>query len=108
MVPEIKVSPLANIAEAKRMLAHGYMSSKMDVSQILADFPDSSLDSWVMKAAQKAYAKAVDGEQKVTVQRVDYDSEAVHAYHNVHEMRVGHLVAENAAQPGVHADDALI
>lgn len=38
-------------ADAKKHLAHCYMSTKVDVSEILRKFPDVSLDSWVMKAA---------------------------------------------------------
>jgi len=102
-VPEERVPILDNIAEAKKLLAHSYMSTKTDVSVILKEFPDVPLDSFVMKAAQKAYSKMVDSSQALTVQRVDNGT--VHAYPNVKELRVGQITAENASK---HDNPVLI
>jgi hypothetical protein len=42
---------LDNIADAKKYIAHSYMSAKCDVSTLLETYPDTSIDAWIMKAA---------------------------------------------------------
>jgi hypothetical protein len=77
------------------MLAHSYMSSKCDVSAIMAQFPEVPLESFVLKAAQKAFTKVV-GEQDLTVTRVNYSLESTdkNSFNNMNEMRVGEISSQ--------------
>jgi len=97
-VAEERVAVCESRADAKKYLAHSYMSTKVDVSVILQEFPNVALDSWVMKAAQKAFKKTISPEP-LTIQREE------HAYPNADELRVGQLVSENAS---VGENDLLI
>lgn len=84
---------LDNFKEAKKMLAHSYMTTKCDVSAIKSEFPEVPLESFVMKAAQKAFTKVV-GEQDLTVSRVNYsatESANKHSCNNMDELRVGEI-----------------
>jgi hypothetical protein len=77
------------------MLAHSYMSSKCDVSAIMSQFPEVPLESFVLKAAQKAFTKVV-GEQDLTVTRVNYSAESTdkNSFNNMNEMRVGEISSQ--------------
>ena len=75
------------------MLAHSYMSTKCDVSAIITEFPDVPLQSFVMKAAQKAFTKVVSQED-LTVSRVNYQTNSMTnrtTLNNINELRVGQI-----------------
>ena len=57
------------LGDAKRTIAHSYMSSKVEVTTIQNDFAGIPIDSFVIKAAQSAFKYAAKTD-KLNVKRV--------------------------------------
>lgn len=69
------------------MLAHAYISKPCDVSVILKDFKGVPLDSFVFKAAAKAFKETVSKE-KLTISRINSLVDR-QSYANANDLRVG-------------------
>jgi hypothetical protein len=69
------------------MLAHAYITKPCDVSAIVKDFKDVPFDSFVFKAAAKAFKETVNNE-KLTISRVKTIDDK-HFVDNANDLRVG-------------------
>ena len=58
------------IQYSKRMLGHSYMSSNVDMTSIAEAFAGVPVESFVMRAAAKAFRAAVDSDAEVNVSKV--------------------------------------
>lgn len=72
---------------SKRMLAHSYMSSQVDMTAIAQTFGEVPTDAFVIRAAAKAFKKAI-GDEPLNVARVFSHGKRI-AYHGVQDLRVG-------------------
>jgi len=55
---------------SKRMIAHTYMSSSVDMTEIATTFADTPADAFVIRAAAKAYRAAINPTESLNVSRV--------------------------------------
>lgn len=69
------------------MLAHAYISVPCEVTKIIKEFKDVPLESFVFKAASKAFKDTVN-KNKLSISRV-HAIEKRSVVENVHELRVG-------------------
>jgi len=69
------------------MLAHAYISSTVDVSEIVKSFKDVPFDSFVYKACARAFKDAVNSD-KLTISRV-HSVEKRDVFANATDLRVG-------------------
>jgi len=94
MTPEI-YDVAQNIGSSKRLLGHAYITSKVNVSATKEGFfAEVPFESFVLKAAQKAFKNAVN-DLELDISRVHgHDSKSL--YVHVDDLRVGQLV--DAAQ----------
>ena len=81
-----------SLHHSKRMLAHSYMSSKADMTMIRETFSDTPVDSFVIRAAAKAFKAtlAQSADEPLNVSRVVRHGERI-AYYGVQDLRVGQL-----------------
>jgi len=77
------------------MLAHAYISKPCDVSVIIKDFKDVPFESFVLKAAAKAFKDVVNNE-KLTISRVK-SVEDRHYVANANDLRVGQFASSMVA-----------
>ena len=64
------------------------MSANVEMTSIAETFPDMPVESFVMRAAAKAFRAAVDAEADVNVSRVVTHGSAM-TYIGVQDLRVG-------------------
>lgn len=83
----------SNLNYSKRYLGHTYISSKCEVSQLLSEFTNNDVpfESFVLKAAQKAFSSAVNSKALdiKTVYSVDKQTTFV----GIKDLRVGEIAA---------------
>lgn len=83
------------------MLAHSYMTSQVDMTALVEKFTDTPADLFVIRAAAKAFKKAVSADESVNVSRVFSHGKKI-AYEGVQDLRVGQLTSagvENGVLP---------
>ena len=73
------------------MLAHAYISAPCEVSKIIKDFKDVPLESFIFKAASKAFRDTVN-KNKVTISRV-HTVENRSVYENTQDLRIGQFAS---------------
>ena len=95
------------IQYSKRMLAHSYMSSSVDMSAIVKDFDSVPVDAFVIRAAAKAYRSAVASEGELNVNRMVKHGSHV-TYTGVQDLRVGQISASGVENGAVPGDQPLI
>ena len=61
-----------SLHHSKRMIAHSYMSSMVDMTEIASTFKDVPTDAFVIRATAKAYKATIDSaqDQPLNVSRV--------------------------------------
>lgn len=91
---------------SKRMLAHSYMSSQVDMTQIAEKFADAPLDAFVIRAAAKAFRKAI-GDEPLNVSRV-FSHDRTIAYTGVQDLRIGQLASAGVENGELPAGQATI
>lgn len=78
------------IQYSKRMLGHSYMSSNVDMTSIAEAFAGVPVESFVMRAAAKAFRAAVDSDAEVNVSKVVAHGSSM-TYIGVQDLRVGQI-----------------
>ena len=89
-----------SLSFAKSMLAHAYITKPCDVSVILKEFKDVPLESFVMKAAAKAFKETVNTE-KLTIKKVN-SLEDRKSVSSANDLRVGQF-ATSLAQAAIES-----
>lgn len=80
------------------MLAHAYITSTVDVTAIATAFKDVPFDSFVCKAAAKAFKEALNGET-LSISRINA-LESREVFANAGDKRVGQFAKGAASAEG--------
>lgn len=100
-----------SLHDSKRMIAHSYISSSVDMTSIVKSFAEVPTDAFVIRAAAKAFkaviAAADDAEARLNVSRVFSHGKRV-TYLGVDELRIGEIAKSGEDNGPVPAGQPLI